>query len=127
MLGGGLLALALAHSAGGWLTALLGGNVGMTAHNAQSLLSAVLFSIGALISLGTTKPYQASGRIVTIIIFYGAILVAQAFLVVLSFRELIPPFFVNGFGPTILRQVVVGLSAGLFFWRPYSISSITDG
>jgi hypothetical protein len=115
MIGGALLSFALAHLAGGWLTGPLGANTGMTSHNAESLLSSALFSLGALLSLRAVKPTKEAGRVSTIIIFYVAILAAQTVLVIFSFQRLIPPFFVSGAGPTILRQVVVGFSAGLFF------------
>ena len=115
ILGGGLLSFALAHLASGWLTGPLGEDTGMTAHNAESLLSSILFLLGAILSLRAARPCKEAGRVSAIIIFYGAILVSQALFVVLSFWGIIPPFFVSGAGLTIPGQAVIVASAGLFF------------
>lgn len=116
MLGYGALSLGL----GSFLAALtphLGGgpNTIVTMHDTSALLSALFNVSGAAHALGRSQKQTVPERRQLYMSILGVLTVF--FLGSLLFgvlKGLTPPFFVQGVGPTHLRQVVLGSSIGFF-------------
>ena len=120
-LGCGMLSLGLGAISGGWLIrASDGANLNVTLYNSGAFLGAVFHAIGTILGLiDTGLPNRETGRTWRIIWYYIGI---SAFVICfsgLALRGLIPQFFIQGVGPTDLRQGILGSSILL-----YSASSL---
>ena len=107
-LGCGVLALGTGALAAGWLIYPFGPNVNVTIFNVAVLLAAICHTGGVLASLdekaGRMDPARRPRRVT---MAYLAVLAAIALLVGLTLGGVMPPFFIQGQGPTVLRQYVV--------------------
>ncbi len=132
MLGSGTLALGWASLVAGWVMGMPGSpNHTVTVHNIGALLGGTFHSLSALQSIGfsgSQKNYHRQkvgliGTYIFIVLFIFTVAVC-------SLANLSPPFFIKGEGPTLLRQLILGIatvlysvSAGLFF-KIYSDSEV---
>ncbi len=125
-LGSGVFALGLGSLIAGFLLQAKGPNAVITIHNISVCLAGVLHFAGATMALAGFQPEQDARKrkhkIATV--FTGIF----CFLVILTLGELqgvLPIFFVQGQGPTILRQVILGFAflsffiSGLLFLKLY--------
>jgi len=116
LLGCGVVALGSGGLAAGRLIGPSGGpNVNVTIFNTGALLGATFHIVGAILtSAGVTSEKVTKRRKSTVMLAYLGVLVFTALLTMASLQGAIPPFFVQGVGPTLLRQVVLGTATALF-------------
>jgi PAS domain S-box-containing protein len=92
-----------------------GANLNVTIFNTGALIGAIFHFVAALILLAGISPEVGSKRKDSWLIFgYAGLTIFMALLTIASLRNVIPPFFVQGIGPTTLRQGVLGTAAILF-------------
>ncbi|MBZ0173727.1 MAG: PAS domain S-box protein [Candidatus Methanoperedens sp.] len=116
LLGCGMLAFGSASLLGGWLIAAPGGiNVNVTLVNVGALFGSIFHLTGAMLTLMriNAKP-DLKRRKRNLTLAYPGILISIILLTIVSFQGITPPFFLQGTGPTPLRQVVLGTAAMLF-------------
>ncbi len=108
-IGCGVLTLGTGSLAAGWLIWPFGPNVNVTIFNVGVFLASICHIGAAVANLGE-RPGEAdpSRRKRNVRIGYLAVLVGIALLVVLTITGLTPPFFIQGKGPTVIRQNVAG-------------------
>ena len=100
--------------AAGWLIFPFGPNVNVTIFNVAVLLASICHAGGVLSTLeekpGETDPGRRRRKAA---LGYLAALTGIALLVVLTLTGIMPPFFIQGKGPTVVRQICggMGLSA----------------
>jgi PAS domain S-box-containing protein len=107
-LGCGVVALGTGALAAGWLIGPFGPNVNVTIFNVVVLLAAICHTGGVLSSLGGSGRAAHPGRRAPrVALAYLAAVAAIALLVALTLTGAMPPFFIQGQGPTHIRQDVV--------------------
>lgn len=107
-LGCGVLALGTGALAAGWLIYPFGPNVNVTIFNMAVLLAAICHTAGILATL-EDRPgeFDHGRRRRRVTLSYLAVLAVITLLVVLTLTGLMPTFFIQGKGPTVIRQYVV--------------------
>ena len=116
-LGCGVLTLGAGALAAGWLIYPFGPNANVTIFNVAVLLASICHAGGVLSTLEARPGDADPGRRRRKATFaYLAALTAIALLVVLTLAGLMPPFFIQGQGPTVLRQYVVEWSLVLLIF-----------
>ncbi len=116
LLGCGVLTFGTANLIAGWLITFTGSpNINVTIHNTGALLGSLFHAMGAMLPL----PEIATGKVskrrkFRVVLVYLGVLVFIALVAIASLREAIPPFFMQGLGPTPLRQGVLGSALALF-------------
>jgi PAS domain S-box-containing protein len=115
-IGCGMVAFGLgAAMAGIAVNVNAGLNTSVTIFNSGALLAAILFVAAAISSLINAPRYKlTSYRALRIGLCYLAVFLVMSFLCIASYENLVPTFFVQGAGPTVLRQFVLGIAAALF-------------
>jgi len=116
MLGSGVFSLALGSLIAGVMLPAQGPNAVITVHNISAFLSGVFHLAGTTMSLFGFQPQEdaVKRKTVLIIVFSGII----AFLVMITFgvlQGILPVFFVQGQGATLLRQFILGFAVLSFF------------
>lgn len=122
LLGCGMLAFGLSSLFAGWLINIAGTNVNVTIYNTGALFGSIFHFAGA-ISMGSPK-VRFGRRNFIVIPAYVGVLTFVIMLAIMSLLGLMPIFFIQGVGPTLLRQIVLGtsiilfaISALLFMWQ----------
>lgn len=111
MLGGGALAFAVGSFVAGFLLSR-GPNAVVTIHNGSVLLAGVLHMTGAFFALQGVLPEETVWRRkLHVAVMTGAILVTVGVATFCLLRGWLPVFFIQGQGPTLLRQYVLGAAA----------------
>ena len=120
-LGCGMLSFGLCAISAGWLIRASNGvNLNVTVYNTGALLGSAFHATGAILSL--VRNYYSNevmGRRWRATTAYVVVAVFVICFSLAALRGLIPPFFIQGVGPTELRQGILGSSVLL-----YSVSSI---
>ncbi len=120
LIGSGILIFGLGSIAAGWLNPLPGGpNMTVTIHNTCACIGSILIFAGAVMSHTPAKSGRATGNTGTIAAAFTAIVVFVTIFSLATLQGMIPPFFVPGSGPTVLRQVILENAIALF-----SLSSV---
>ena len=116
LLGCGVLTFGAGNLIAGWLITSPGApNINVIIHNTGALFGSLFHAAGATLALpGITAAKASKHRKLGVILAYLGVLVFIALLTIASLREAIPPFFIQGVGPTPLRQGVLGVSVALF-------------
>ncbi|MDL5503086.1 MAG: hypothetical protein QSU88_07710, partial [Candidatus Methanoperedens sp.] len=116
LLGCGMLAFGFAALLGGWLIAAPGGiNVNVTLVNIGALFGSICHLMGAtLTSMRVNQELNSKRRKRDLALAYPGVLILIILLAIASLQGITPPFFLQGTGPTPLRQVVLGTAAMLF-------------
>jgi PAS domain S-box-containing protein len=117
LLGCGVLTFGIGGEAAGWLRSVPGGgaNLNVTIYNTGALIGAAFHFAAALFLLIGTSPEVGSKQRKSWIIFtYAGLTIFMLLFTMASLTGVVPPFFIQGVGPTILRQVVLG-AATIFF------------
>ena len=117
LLGSGVLAFGIGGVVAGLVRSVpgAGANLNVTIYNTGAFLGALLHFIAALLLLAGISPEAGLKRKEIWLAFgYVGLIVFMALLTAVSLKGLIPPFFIQGVGPTVLRQWVLG-SAGILF------------
>jgi PAS domain S-box-containing protein len=123
-LGSGMLVFGLGSIAAGWLNGLpAGSNITPTIHNTAVCIGSIFSLAAVLLILSGTGPAREREESPLPLLLYGSI---AAFVVLFSYAAVqgfFPPFFVQGSGPTVIRQVILSnatemyaLTAVLFFY-----------
>jgi PAS domain S-box-containing protein len=122
LIGCGMVAFGLgAAMAGIVINVIAGLNASVTIFNSGALLAAILFVTAAIATLINAPQHKlASHRALRIGLCYLAVFLIMSFYCIASYENLVATFFVQGAGPTILRQFVLGIATALF-----AISSVT--
>lgn len=116
LLGCGVLVFGI----GGVLAAVVrglpgGANLNVTIYNAGALLGAVFHLLAALLLLAGISPEtRVSRRGARVLFGYLGCVFLMGLLTLGSVQGLMPPFFIQGVGPTLLRQQVLGAADILF-------------
>ena len=117
LLGCGVLTFGIGGEVAGWLRSVPGGgaNLNVTIYNTGALIGAAFHFAAALLLLAGISPEVGSERKKFWLVFsYAGLTVLMALFTMASLLGIIPPFFIQGVGPTFLRQVVLG-AATIFF------------
>jgi len=117
LLGCGLFSFGIGGVIAGWLRSVpaAGANLNVTIYNTGALIGAIFHFVAALILLMGISPEVGSRRKEHWLAFgYAGSIVFMALFTVACLKGMIPPFFIQGIGPTMLRQVVLGMAALLF-------------
>ncbi len=118
LLGCGLLSFGLGGVIAGWVRSFPGGaNLNVTIYNTAALLAAIFHFVAAFILLAGVSAETGAKRKNWWLGFSYAAIVAFTFLFALAtLWRIVPPFFVQGVGPTALRQTVLGSADALFIF-----------
>jgi PAS domain S-box-containing protein len=114
--GCGVLTLGLGAVTAGWLIHPFGPNANVTIFNVGAFLAALCHMGAVMAGLGE-RPGEAdlNRRSHNVRLAYLAVFIVTALLVVLTITGLTPPFFVQGKGPTVIRQNLAAWAIVLFF------------
>ncbi len=87
----------------------------VTIHNCAACLAGAC-NLAAAVRLALTDPAGRSRRQawVRLAVLLGAVLLAMAAIIWATYRRVLPPFFVEGQGPTALRQLVLSVAVAEF-------------
>jgi len=108
LIGSGLLIFGLGSIVTGWFLPLTEGlNVGVTIHNTCAFAGSVFILAGAGISTYGRRIWKGSERTWIVTGVYSGILVFVALFSLVTMQGMVPPFFIQGVGPTVLRQVIL--------------------
>ena len=120
LIGSGILIFGLGSIAAGLVNSLPGGpNMTVTIHNTCACIGSVFILAGAVMSLYTPafrRGTVSTGKLTAV---YAGIVVFVTFFSLATVEGVVPPFFIPGTGPTILRQIILE-DAVVFF----TISSV---
>ncbi len=115
---------------GGFLAGLLrgfpdGANLNVTIYNIGALVGALFHFIAALLlSAGIAPEVGPRQKGAWLAIGYSGVIFFMAILTAASLRGALPPFFVQGAGPTPLRQAILG-SADILFVFSFAVFLVT--
>ncbi len=127
LMGCGMLGFGLCAGSAGWLREMHGGaNINVTLYNTGALLGSLCHFTGAAINY-SRKSYAwgLEKQKLAVIPAYASIMVFSLLFSFATVQRVVPPFFIQGSGPTALRQIVLGLSiflyglSSLFFLNNY--------
>ena len=134
LLGCGLLSFGIGGVVAGWVRSApgAGANLNVTIYNTGALIGAIFHFAAALILLmGISSEVGSKRKGFWLAFGYIGLIVLMALFTIACLKGMIPLFFVQGVGPTILRQLVLGGAAILFtfsfliFMRSYLTSRET--
>jgi hypothetical protein len=127
LIGTGMLIFGATSMVAGWLIGPGGPNVNVTIYNSGVLASALVLACSAFLATSESDSHVSSRGIRLGVAYVGGLLVI-VFLTVGVLLRVTPLFFVQGVGPTLLRQIVLGAAiallaaSGLFVARTYLVS-----
>ena len=110
-----MLSLGSGTFVAGWLIGPWGPNVNTTVFTLSALLSSIFHMAGMVVNVMERPPEtDLAGRRRKLAVTYPGLLALVALIALAAVAGIIPPFFVRGAGPTILRQVFVATTLALF-------------
>jgi PAS domain S-box-containing protein len=127
LLGCGVLAFGTAAVLAAFLrdVPVLGANLNVTIYNSGALLAAIFHTVAAvLLMMGASAEIGFRKRRRLILLGYGGTVLLVGLLTFASLSGLTAPFFIQGSGPTPLRQAILG-SADILFAFCFVIFMIT--
>jgi len=115
-MGCGMMTFGCAAVLAGWLiSGQQGPNVNVTIYNTGALLGSVFHIFGAILTLKKDIPEtMPQRRKFKLILAYSGMILLMFFLTLVTLWGITPPFFIQGVGPTPLRQSVLGVAVVLF-------------
>ncbi|RPI39931.1 MAG: PAS domain S-box protein [Methanoregulaceae archaeon] len=115
LLGSGMLVFGLGAIAAGWLNGLPNGsNITPTIHNVSVLIGSAFFLASVLLAVVGEVPSTKKAVQSVTIVAYGGAVVFEVLLIFSAILGLLPPFFVPGTGPSVLRQVILSNAAEIY-------------
>ena len=125
-MGCGMMTFGCGAVLAGWLIGgSQGPNVNVTIYNTGALLGSIFHLFSAIIKYRNTKPDALpERRKIKLILAYTGMILFMFFLAVVTLWGITPKFFIQGVGPTILRQLVLGTAVLLFLLSGLIIMSI---
>ena len=147
LIGSGLLIFGLGSIAAGWVNPLPGGpNMTVTIHNTCACIGSIVILAGAVMSLSAPVFRRAPVSTGKLAAVYAGIVIFVTLFSIATLEGMVPPFFIPGTGPTILRQIILedavvffAISsvlfmytyqkrrADFFFWISVSLALIATG
>ncbi len=117
LLGCGVLAFGLGGLVAGFVRHIpeTGANLNVTIYNTGALAGALFHYAAAILLLCGASP-EVESRKTGFWLFFGytGVVVFTALFTLATLRGMIPPFFIQGVGPTTLRQAILGSADVLF-------------
>ena len=115
-IGCGMVAFGFSSLVAGFIINMPGGpNLNVTIYNSGLLLCATLIVIAVLFAFRKATPYKSpKQRGLYLGLGYLAVLIFMSLFSLAASAGLVPSFFVQGEGPSVLRQVVLGTAIVLF-------------
>ena len=115
-MGCGMMTFGCAAILAGWLiSGQQGPNVNVTIYNTGALLGSVFHIFGTVFTFKNVIPdVMPELRKIKLIMAYTGMILIMFFLTLATFWGMTPPFFIQGVGPTLLRQAVLGTAVFLF-------------
>ncbi len=114
LLGCGVLTFGLSSFVAGWLIRPLDSpNDAITIHNIGVICTSVFFFVSSLYTAFGISPDIGSRKRLVAVLAYTGVLATGTILTSAALLDLTPPFFIAGEGPTVIRQVVLAVSATL--------------
>ncbi|HMK37359.1 MAG TPA: hypothetical protein VK463_19955, partial [Desulfomonilaceae bacterium] len=116
-MGCGMLAFGLCAISAGWVIGRPDGpNLTVTIHNSGLFLASFFNATAAILgSFHEAHAGDVKGRKPILVISYSSIGIFLLCFSVATIRGMVPPFFIQGIGPTEIRQAVLGSSLLLYF------------
>jgi PAS domain-containing protein len=104
-------------------------NAAVTTGNLIIFLSTIFYLFGSFFTLNKISSQENKSKRLSIVmqVYLGA-LILITFITIISIKGLLPPFFIQGVGGTVIRQLILGLStiflliSSLMILRQYSES-----
>ncbi len=147
MTGAGFLIFGLGAIVAGWLSPFPDGpNMSVTVHNTCSCIGSLFFLAGAGISRDVANKRRGIESKKDIVALYSVILIFVTLFTLETIKGIIPPFFIQGIGPTITRQLILEntivflvlssiilalrylkTKSDFFFWYSVSLALISIG
>ena len=113
--GCGMLSLGSGVFIAGWLIGPWGPNVTSTIFTLSVFLSSVFYMAGVIVNVMERPPEaDLAVRRRKLVTVYPGLLALVALIALATIAGIIPPFFIRGTGPTVLRQVFVTSTLTLF-------------
>ena len=112
-MGSAVLVFGAASLVAGWLIIGEGPNATVTLYNAGVLVSSIFYGVSVILTVGKTVS-PTSSRKRNLILMYAWMVFITVLLVMGVAFSAFPLFFVQGVGPTVLRQVVLGVGTVLY-------------
>jgi hypothetical protein len=113
--GSGIVALGISALVGGWLVNVPGGtNMIVVVQNTGYLIASFLHFASSSLIVVRARPQISKHRKASLVFGYSLTLLAVTLLAVASYQGMMPLFFVQGVGPTPLRQAVLMTATVLF-------------
>ncbi|WML67833.1 MAG: hypothetical protein METHP_01399 [Methanoregula sp. SKADARSKE-2] len=115
LLGAGMLIFGLGSIAAGWLNNLpSGANITATLHNSSVCIGSI-FSLAAVILVLTGPQRESRRHSASVPLFlYGGIVASVILFSLVTVQGLVPPFLIQGHGPTDVRQVILSNATVLY-------------
>ena len=115
LLGSAMLTVGMGSIAAGWLNSLPGAaNITPTIHNTAFFIGAILSLAAVLLVLSGTGSVRPREHAALPLILYGGIGLCIIILSYAAVTGATPLFFVQGTGPTVLRQVILSNAAEMY-------------
>lgn len=125
LLGAGVLVLGFSSLVAGWIIFIGGPNANVTVYNTGVFAASIPFVLSSAFSAGNRASPQGD-RGMGLLAAYAGVIIFEGLLTYGTLRHSIPVFFVQGVGPTPIRQMVLGMGTILFactaivLWRLYT-------
>ncbi len=118
LLGSGVLSIGLGGAVSGFVRGLPGGaNLTVTIYNTGALAGSLFYFTSALILLAGISPEAGAKRkMLWLLSGYMGLVLFMGLMTVASLEGVVPVFFVQGAGPGILRQGILGTADALFIF-----------
>ena len=115
-MGCGMLSFGLSAISAGWLIrAADGANLNVTVYNTGAFCGSVFHATGAMLALiGTGYSDDIRRRRSRVVLVYVGVTVFLICFFLAALRGLVPRFFIQGVGPTDLRQAILGTAVLLY-------------
>ena len=116
LIGCGMVAFGFGALVAGAIVNVPGGtNLTPSIHNTGALIGAILIGIAAIFSIQEQHRYRLTHHRALYLGFsYLAVLIFMSLFAIAAYEGMVPLFFVQGTGPTVLRQFVLGTATVLF-------------
>ena len=94
----------------------------ITIHNLIVFLASILYIIGAFFMINKIYPLESiSGRRSAALQVYLGPIILIVFISIIGIQGLLPPFFIPGTGGTAIRQLILVMTAVMFFLASFMI------
>ena len=114
-MGSGVFTLALGSLIAGFLLSAKGPNAVITIHNISACLAGLFHLIGSVfVFIGFQPEQDVRKRKYLFTLMYSSIFVLLTVFTLAVYKNTFPDFFIQGQGPTILRQIILGIAVFSF-------------